>query len=228
VPCHYWSSETHRFKASESLVNLDALSVGMANPQMISDIQATSAPHHLNTEELAAGLAEIRRSPKEGGSVVMIVARPEPEHRHSLEQGELRPTDGLVGDRWRLTCGLKLPDGSPDPAVQITLMNARCIQLIAGEREHWPLAGDNLFLDLDLSVENLPAGARLRIGECVLEISEPPHTGCAKFKHRFGIAALQFVNSPEGKALRLRGANARVLQAGVVSVGDLVTRCERA
>ena len=194
---------------------------------MITDIQAATVPRHLDADELAAGLEEIRRSPKNAGTVQMIVARPQAEQRCILERAELSPQQGLTGDRWRSTSWLKLPDDMPDPAVQITLMNARCIELVAGGRVHWHLAGDNLFVDLDLSIENLPTGARLALGECVLEISEPPHTGCAKFKRRFGNAAFLFVNSLEGKALRLRGVHARVVHAGVVSVGDLVTRCER-
>jgi MOSC domain len=208
---------------------------------MISNIRSITAPRHLDADELARGLAEIRRSPKDGGTVVMIVIRPAGEERICLEKGELSPEDGLHGDRWHLggwgraerdpgSAGVELrrapatPTPSPDPAVQITLMNARCIQLLAGDRAYWSLAGDNLFVDLDLSIENLPAGAQLRIGECILEIAQPPHTGCAKFKRRFGLAALQFVNSPEGKALRLRGANARVLQPGIVTVGDMIQR----
>jgi len=191
---------------------------------MISDIQSTSAPRFLEAEELAAGLPAILHSPTDEGTVEMIVARPESEQRWLLDRGTLTPEGGLQNDRWLTTCGLRLPDGSPDPAVQITLMNARCIQLLAGNRELWPLAGDNLFVDFNLSMENLPVGSRLRLSDCVLEISEPPHTGCAKFKRRFGVAALQFVNSPEGKALRLRGVNARVVQAGTVTIGDRIER----
>ena len=127
------------------------------------------------------------------------MARPAGEKRLCLKRADLSPDNGLIGDRWRATSWLKRSDGSPDPAVQITLMNSRCIKLIAGDESYWPLAGDNLFVDFDLSAENLPVGTRLRIGECLLEISEPPHTGYAKFNRRFGAAALKFVNSAEGK-----------------------------
>jgi|SRR5262245_51295826 len=191
---------------------------------MILDVQTSTAPRPLSLDELIAGLKEIRSSPSRGGTIEMIVARPHPEQRQLLPQGELRPEDGLVGDRWRTTCTLKLVDGSPDPSVQVTLMNARCIQLLTGSRELWPLAGDNLFVDLDLSIENLPPGARFQIGDCILEITQPPHLGCGKFKRRFGQAALQFVNSDEGTAQRLRGVHARVVQAGTVAVGDRIER----
>src|SRR5262245_4988863 len=193
---------------------------------MTSDIESAVAPRHLAAEELTAGLAEICRAPQDDGTLRAIVARPQSNHRVVLDRGQLSPADGLAGDRWRATSWLKLPDDSPDPAVQITLMNARCAQLVAGSREHWPLAGDNLFVDLDLSRENLPIGTRLKIGGAVLEIAEPPHNGCTKFKRRFGAAAMAFVNSPEGKALRLRGVHARVVGAGAVSVGDNI-RVER-
>jgi MOSC domain-containing protein YiiM len=193
---------------------------------MLNNIETATAPAQRSAEELAAGLDEIRRSPRDRGIVAAIVARPGTNQRLLAERAELSPENGLAGDRWRAESWLKLPNGAPDPAVQITLMNARCIRLIAGEadREHWSLAGDNLFVDLDLSVANLPAGTRLRIGECVLEISEPPHTGCVKFKRRFGSAALAFVNSREGKALRLRGVHARIVAAGEVAVGDAIER----
>ena len=144
--------------------------------------------------------------------------------RFCPERAELTPEDGLVGDRWRKTSWVKLPDGSPDPVVQITLMNARCIALVAGEREQWAIAGDNLFVDLDLSKENLPAGTRLKVGECVLEITSKPHNGCFKFKGRFGAAAVKFVNSKEGKSLRLRGVHARVIVGGMIAVGDRIEK----
>jgi hypothetical protein len=184
----------------------------------------TRVPSYVSAEELLLGRAEILGSPKEAGDLRMIVARPNPGERRCLERGELSPEGGLIGDRWLATSWLKLPDGSPDPAVQVTLMNARCIELVAGGRDYWPLAGDNLFVDFDLSFENLPTGSQLEIGPCLLEITEPPHTGCAKFKHRYGIAALAFVNSAEGKRHRLRGAHARIVRGGTIATGDQIRR----
>jgi MOSC domain-containing protein YiiM len=101
-------------------------------------------------------------------------------------------------------------------------MNSRVIALLAGDKERWPLAGDQLYVDLDLSVDNLPPGTRLNFGSAVVEVSDRPHTGCKKFAARFGLDALQFVNSPQGKQLRLRGLHARVVQPGVIRVGDIV------
>ena len=103
-------------------------------------------------------------------------------------------------------------------------MNARAAAAIAGERERWPLAGDQLYVDLDLSLANLPPGSRVQIGSAVIEFSEAPHTGCAKFSARFGVDALRFVNSPTGRELRLRGANCRVVVAGTVRPGDAIRK----
>jgi hypothetical protein len=179
----------------------------------------------LTQEELEAGLAGIRQSPAAEGTVELIVRRPGVDAREVLEEGRLTEEDGLVGDHWRARGSRSTPDGSADPECQLTLMNARLIDLLAGgDREAWPLAGDQLYVDLDLSLENLPAGTRLAVGTAVVEVTAPPHTGCAKFSARFGSPALRFVNSPEGRALRLRGVHARIVQPGEVRPGDAIRR----
>jgi hypothetical protein len=180
---------------------------------------------HLSAEELAAGLVAIRRSPATDGSVEMIVRRPGEDAREVLEAGELTPDEGLAGDDWKARGSRSTPDGSANPDCQLTLMNARAVDLLAGgDRAAWPLAGDQIYVDLDLSIENLPPGARLAVGDAVVEVTEPPHTGCAKFSARFGSEAVRFVNSPEGRALRLRGMNARVVEPGTVRRGDAARR----
>lgn len=181
-----------------------------------------TAEHHCSTDELAAGLPEVLRAPANEGTLVAIVVRPDRDLRELPDTGELTPAEGLYGDRWARHCTRRLPDGSPNPDTQLTLMNTRFLSQISRRRECWPLAGDNLLVDLDLSQANLPAGQTLKIGEAIIEISAEPHTGCAKFSKRFGSEALQFVNSPEGRQLRLRGVNARVLQAGRIRVGDRI------
>jgi MOSC domain-containing protein YiiM len=191
---------------------------------MPSDPNIDRAPHHLVAAALAAGLPNIRQSPKDRGIVELIVARPSSNQRQTPQQLQLTPEGGVAGDRWLTTAWKKLPDGSPDPAIQVTLMNSRCIALLAGDRAYWALAGDNLFVDLDLSKESLPIGSRLAIGDCILEVAQPAHNGCEKFMHRFGADAVKFVNSTEGKALRLRGVHARVVNAGIVTVGDTIER----
>jgi len=176
---------------------------------------------HLGADELAAGLATIRSAPAEAGTVELIVRRPTQDEREVLEEGLLTAEDGLAGDDWRARGSRSTPDGAADPDRQLTVMGSRAVDLLAGgDRGAWPLAGDQLYVDLDLGVANLPAGTRLAIGDAVIEVTEPAHTGCAKFSARFGSEALRFVNSPDGRALRLRGLNARVIRPGTVRRGD--------
>ena len=172
---------------------------------------------HATTEELLAGLDHVRAAPPDRGTVELIVRRPAVDEREVVEEGELDLVVGLVGDHWHL-------GASPINDAQLTLMNARATELIARARERWPLAGDQLYVDLDLSVDNLPAGSRLAVGEAVIEITAVPHTGCAKFSARFGTDALKFVNKSPGRELRLRGANARVVTPGPVRAGDTIAK----
>jgi hypothetical protein len=177
---------------------------------------------HLGPEELEAGLEEIRRSPAAEGTVELIVRRPSEGRREVLEEGTLDPTEGLVGDRWRARGSSRTPDRAPNPDTQLTLINSRLIALVAQERERWPLAGDQLYVDLDLSAANLPPGTRLALGSALIEVTAEPHTGCAKFKQRFGLEAVKFLSTPTGKALQLRGVNARVVEPGTVRHGDTI------
>lgn len=179
---------------------------------------------HLTMNELEQGLDDVRNSPEDEGVLKMIVRRPEVERREVLAEGELHPSEGLVGDNWKSRGSSRTPDGSADPFTQLTVMNARCAALVAQEDSRWQLAGDQLYLDLDLSEENLPSGTRLSLGTAVIRVSEQPHTGCRKFVSRFGVDAMKFVNSKLGKRLRLRGLNARVVQPGTVRVGDIVKK----
>jgi hypothetical protein len=179
---------------------------------------------HLTTVELEAGLDTIRQSPKNEGLIAMIVRRPQVDAREVLEEGELDLVEGLVGDSWKVRASNRTPDGSPHPDMQLNVMNARVIALVAGEKERWSLAGDQLFIDMDVSQENLPPGTRLALGSAVIEVTDQPHTGCKKFAARFGLDALKLVNSPVGRQLQLRGLNAKVAQPGVIRVGDLVKK----
>jgi MOSC domain-containing protein YiiM len=180
---------------------------------------------HRTQDELVGTLDEIRASPAAQGTVELIVRRPAVDEREVLEEGQLDLEVGLVGDSW-LPRGSGRVDGTANPDAQLTLMNARAAAAVAGERERWPLAGDQLYVDLDLSFENLPAGTHLALGDAVVEVTPEPHTGCAKFSARFGSEALKFVNKPPGRELRLRGVNAKVVTPGTVRVGDAVTKLE--
>jgi hypothetical protein len=179
---------------------------------------------HLTMEELEAGLPEIYNAPKDEGILKMIVRRPRVDEREVLTEGTLNLEEGLVGDNWRQKGSSQTPDGSSHPEMQLNIMNARAIALIAQDEARWPLAGDQLFVDLDLSEENLPPGTRLALGTAVVEVTPVPHNGCKKFVSRFGLDAMKFVNSPLGKQLHLRGINAKVVQPGVIRKGDVVRK----
>jgi len=180
--------------------------------------------NHLGMKDLLAGLERIRQSPKNSGVLELIVRRPKIGARESLHEGQLDLTEGLVGDNWRTRGSSRTNDGSAHPDMQLNVMNSRVIALVAQSSDRWHLAGDQLFIDLDLSAENLPPGTQLALGSAVIEVTEQPHTGCAKFMERFGPDALEFVNSDEGKRLHLRGINACVVRSGTIRVGDIVRK----
>lgn len=179
---------------------------------------------HLTMAELEAGLDAVRQSPRDEGVLAMIVRRPQIDAREVLQEGELDLTVGLVGDSWMSRGSSRTPDGSSHPDMQLNIMNARVIDLVAQDKNRWHLAGDQLFIDMDLSADNMPPGTRLALGSAVVEVTDQPHTGCHKFVARFGADAMKFVNSPVGKQLRLRGLNAKVVQPGVIRVGDGVKK----
>jgi hypothetical protein len=179
---------------------------------------------HLTTAELESGLDEIRNSPTDEGVLRLIVRRPETEMREVLEEGELALDEGLVGDNW-LARGSRLsPDGTAHPDMQLNIINVRSIALISPDEGRWHLAGDQLFLDMDLSGQTLPPGSRLQLGSAIVEVTDQPHTGCHKFIARFGQDAMEFVNSPVGRELNLRGINAKVVQAGTIRLGDVAKK----
>jgi hypothetical protein len=179
---------------------------------------------HVTMSELQAGLDEVGRSPKDHGVLEMIVRRPQVGEREILEEGHLDLAEGLVGDSWKLRTSRRTADGTPHPDMQLNLINSRLVSLVAQDRSRWHLAGDQLYVDLDLSEANLPPGTRLSIGSAVIEVTAEPHTGCSKFVERFGLDAMKFVNAPERKDLHLRGINARVVHSGVVRAGEAVNK----
>lgn len=188
----------------------------------------TPAITHLTREQLEAGLDEIRRAPADNGVLRLIVRRPAVNLRETLEAGELDVDHGLAGDTWVKRGSSRTANGSRHPDMQLNVMSARAIALVAQSPERWPLAGDQLYVDLDISEANLPPGTRLQIGEAVIEVTPEPHTGCRKFTERFGVDAMKFVNSPVGRSLRLRGLNARVVRPGTIRVGDRVAKLQDA
>ena len=180
--------------------------------------------YHRTLAELEAGLPVARLSPADEGTLDLIVRRPGIGRRDVLTLGNLDPLVGLIGDTWNQRGSSRTSDRSPHPDMQINIMNSRVIALIAGDRSRWALAGDQLYVDLDLSAANLPAGTRLAVGTAIVEVTAQPHTGCGKFAERFGVDATKFVNSPTGRAFNLRGINARVVQPGTIRAGDVVRK----
>ena len=180
---------------------------------------------HLTTAELEAAIHFIRESPTDTGTVELIVRRPAVDEREILAEAELDPAYGVVGDTWNIRGSRRTEDGSSHPDMQLNVMNSRVVTLLAQDPDRRALAGDQLYLDLDLSEENLPAGTRLTLGTATIEITDQPHTGCAKFTQRFGLDAFRWVNSEAGMKLRLRGLNAKVVVPGTVRRGDTITKC---
>ena len=179
---------------------------------------------HLKMEELEASLDEIKKSPMDEGILELIVCRPNVGERKVLETGELDLELGLIGDNWKTRGSSRTTDGFGHPEMQLNIMNSRAISLLAQDKENWKWAGDQLYIDLNLSDENLPTGSKLKIGSAIIEVTAIPHNGCKKFTERFGIDAVKFVNSPIGKELHLRGINAKVIQAGTIQTGDSVRK----
>jgi hypothetical protein len=178
---------------------------------------------HLAAGDLHAGLDHVRNAPKDDGVVALIVRRPAENEREVVDEAHLDRSDGLVGDTWNVRISQRTGVG-PDPERQLTLMNSRAAALVAGTEDHGGLAGDQVYVDFDLGYDNIPPGTRLQLGDAVIEVSAAPHTGCAKFRARFGADALRFVNSEVGRELNLRGINAKVVAAGTVRTGDPVRK----
>jgi hypothetical protein len=176
---------------------------------------------HRTTDELTDQLDRILAAPADVGVIEMIVRRPDTDLREVVDSAKLDSDDGLIGDNWSQTI---YEDGTPDKPTQLTLMNSRVADAVAIDRDRWPLAGDQIYVDMNLSVGNLPAGTRIRVGDAVVEISAVPHTGCKKFASRFGKDALRFANVGVGKENRFRGVNAFVVESGEVHTGDRISK----
>jgi hypothetical protein len=179
---------------------------------------------HAPLTALEDGLDTVYLAPKDTGTVELIVRRPAEDEREVVAGARLDAIEGLVGDSWHMRPNSRHEDGSPRPDTQLTLVNARAAALVAGGRDRWALAGDQLFVDLDLSHANLPPGTGLRVGSAVLEVTDEPHNGCGKFARRFGVDALKFVNSERGRELNLRGIYARIVTGGTIRTGDTIRK----
>ncbi|MCY3893568.1 MAG: hypothetical protein OXF65_09735 [Acidimicrobiaceae bacterium] len=190
----------------------------------VAETASSDPARHRSSAELEAALAHIRQAPADNGTIELIVRRPAEDAREVLDEAEINEAEGIAGDTWNQRSSPSSADGGPHPDAQITIMSARSAAVVIGPVERWPLAGDQIYADLDISHATLPAGAQLRLGDAILEVTAKPHRGCAKFAARFGRDALRFVNTGEGRDLRMRGVNCRVVQPGTVRAGDPITR----
>ena len=177
-----------------------------------------------NKQELENGIAETQGSPSHRGTVDLIVRRPIKGEREVIDTAEIDLKQGLVGDIWLKNSLNKYPDRPINFDSQLTLMNSRTVALIAKTKDRWPLAGDQFYVDFDLSEANLPPGTMLNIGTAQIQVTAEPHLGCKKFLERYGKDALILVNSKQGRLLNLRGINAKVIMPGVVKVGDQILK----
>jgi len=166
---------------------------------------------HLSLEELERGL-EVLNPPRDAGELALIVSRGDDGHRSTPDRMVLSPERGVPGDVWWRDSPAKIDS-------QISIMRADIARLVANGQP-LSLVGDNLLVDLDLSVSNLPQGSRLQVGTSFLEITPEPHNGCLKFRQRFGRFALRVTADRRFKDLRLRGIYAKVMEEGEIEVGD--------
>lgn len=188
----------------------------------------TRVARYRSPDELTAFLPVLDQAPKDQGVLALIVRRPAPGERQVLDVGRLDPAYGLEGDTWLQRGSKRTADGSSHPDMQLNVMSHPMVRFLAQDPALEPLAGDQLYLDLDLCEENLPEWTMLLFGApdaptATIQVTDQPHTGCAKFIERFGADAMRFVGGPDGKPRRLRGLNARVVQPGLVRIGDTVT-----
>jgi MOSC domain-containing protein YiiM len=160
--------------------------------------------------------AILTAAPKAQGTLDLIVVRPDHDRRETPQTHEVKAATGLPGDHWTTY--------DRDPDSQICMMMSGVIHAIAGGRENWAPAGDNLFIDMDLTPANMPPGTRFAIGTAEFIVTDKPHNGCQSFIDRYGRDAVMFVNTGPGRTHRLRGIYARVTKDGTVSVGDSVRK----
>jgi MOSC domain-containing protein YiiM len=198
---------------------------GIGSPTDIGGARIRGMPHR-TLADLEPHLDHLRAAPTDEGHLTMVVCRQGVARRRLLDEGRLDLELGLVGDDWS-TRPTRAPGGLPDRDKQVTVMNARMVALLDDSPQRQALAGDQLYVDLDLSVDNLPPGARIAVGEAVLEVTDKAHLGCPKFVRYFGEEAMRFVNGRVGRRLRLRGVNTRVVTPGTVRPGDRVTVIHR-
>ncbi len=170
--------------------------------------------------ELKAALGHIRAAPADGAAVEMLCLRPGYGERRFVDEITVTRDQGIPGERWQTQPWLRLDDGSPHPGIQISILSRRVLDLVWRDRENTVHPGDTFVADMDLSEDNLPVGQILQAGSAHLQVSDVFNNGCVKWKTRYGVPALEWINLPDHRALRLRGILCRVLRDGVIRNGD--------
>ncbi|MGJ8650411.1 MAG: MOSC domain-containing protein [Opitutaceae bacterium] len=175
----------------------------------------------MNTRNYDTAIQLAHTAPVGSGRVDYLINRPSEGVHELVDSLYLDVENGIEGDRWKETAWLRLPDGAPDPRVQVSLTNTRVMQCFTGtEADAVFRCGDNIYTDLNLTETHLPVGTLLQIGEAVIEVSDVVNDACGKFAQRFGAEAFQAVRAPTNVGLRLRGLFARIRQSGRVQCGD--------
>lgn len=189
--------------------------------QILDSLSLGDPSRHVPADELSRRFAELTPPPRDAGSVRLLVRRGWHQGRREEPASVmLSASEGMPGDSWSRSEG-RTPDS------QLTAMEVGVAEMIANGQP-WSLFGDQLYLDLDLSAENLPVGSAVAVGEAVLEVTPKPHKGCAKYQARFGADALRLISRPDLRPRHLRGIYLRVVTDGLVRVGDAVEVVRRA
>ncbi|MFT5632095.1 MAG: hypothetical protein ACI9HB_003282 [Gammaproteobacteria bacterium] len=182
------------------------------------------ASGHVRLAECEDALSTILAAPKSGAIVEQLCLRPGFSERSFPELLELTVAGGIIGERWTKAPWLTLSDGTPDPRIQVSILSKRVMDLCWRDRENTHHPGDTMIVDMDLGVENLPNGTRLGIGSAVVEVSDKFNTACIKWQGRYGAESLRWLNLRKNRDYRLRGILCRIVQDGVVRLGDELAR----
>lgn len=181
---------------------------------------------HATAEQLNAALPHIRAAPRDDAPIEMLCFRPARNQRRMVPDLTLTADRGIPGERWLKAPWLTLPDGRPDPRIQVSILPKRVMDAVWLDRAGTVHPGDPIVADIETSYDSLPVGTRLRAGNAVLEVSDAFNDGCVKWKVRYGAAAKDWLVTPENRPLRLRGLLCRIVQDGMVRLGDRLQRVD--
>ncbi|MCV6597893.1 MAG: hypothetical protein OIF40_12535, partial [Mangrovicoccus sp.] len=134
----------------------------------------------------------------------------------------LCPDRGVIGDRWAEHAWLRLPDGRPDPRIQVCILPTQVWDTVCN-RPNMPHPGDTIIADLDMSEANLPSGSLLQAGSAVLRVSDVFNDACVKWRARYGDASYRWINRADHCPLRLRGLLCSIERPGQIQRSDFLS-----